>query len=108
MDTVKIYLSDGEWSPPIFKFIPSCDFAEFPITEAATWMQTKRDAIARFIYVIKPLADIFRLSLSHVHIFCDREGGLIAMNRNGGIFLNLRYFEQWRTYFDCGHSKIVT
>jgi len=78
MDTVKIYLSD-----------------EFPLTEAATWMQSKRDAIARFIYVIKPLADIFRLSPSHFHIFCDREGGLIAMNRNGGIFLNLRYFEQW-------------
>ena len=62
-------------------------------------MQTKRDAIARFIHVIKPLAGIFRLSMSHIHIFCDREGGVIAMNRNGGIFLNLRYFEQWRTYF---------
>jgi len=104
-------ISVGWWVFHVLPFSGSFhhrDSAEFPLNEAATWMQTKRDAIARFIYVIKPLADIFRLSLSHIHVFCDREGGLIAMNRNGGIFLNLRYFEQWRTYFNCGHTRIVT
>ncbi len=59
-------------------------------------MRSKRDSIARFIHIMRSLANVFRLPLSSLHIFYDLEGGLIAFNRDGSIFLNLRYYEQWR------------
>ena len=45
-----------------------------------------------------PLANIYQLSITNLHIFYDHKGGVIAFNRNGSIFLNLRYFEEWRKY----------
>lgn len=59
---------------------------------------SKRDSIARFIHVIKPLAEVFELPLTSLHIFYDTSGGVIAFNRNASLFLNLRFFEAWRTY----------
>lgn len=61
-------------------------------------MKIKQDPIARFIRVMAPLANIYLLPLTSLHIFYDLEGGTIAFNRNGSIFLNLRYFEVWRKY----------
>ena len=62
-------------------------------------MKTKRDSIARFIYVVRPIVrDVFQLPPTSVHIFYDLAGSTIAFNRNASIFLNLRYFEAWRTY----------
>ena len=60
--------------------------------------KAKKDAIARFIHVIHPIRDLYRLPPTSVHIFCDLAGGTIAFNRNASIFLNLRYFEAWRMY----------
>lgn len=59
-------------------------------------MQTKKDSLARFIHIIRPLQDVYTLPPTSLHIFYDREGELIAFNRNASLFLNLRYFEQWR------------
>jgi hypothetical protein len=59
-------------------------------------MSTKHDVIARFIHVIKPLGEIYRLPPTSLHIFYDQGGEMIAFNRNASIFLNLRYFEAWR------------
>jgi len=61
-------------------------------------MKTKRDPIARFIYVVTPILKIFQLPPTSVHIFYDLAGSTIAFNRNASIFLNLRYFEAWRMY----------
>jgi len=61
-------------------------------------MKTKKDAIARFIHVMIPVRDLYQLPPTSVHIFCDLAGSTIAFNRNASIFLNLRYFEAWRTY----------
>ena len=75
-------------------------------------LKTRRDSIARFIYVVRPIRDIFQLPPTSVHIFYDLAGSTIAFNRNASIFLNLRYFEAWRTYkiqFPCrGRSWIWT
>lgn len=57
---------------------------------------TKNDTIARFIHVIQPLAQVYGLPLSSLHIFYDISGDLIAFNRNASLFLNLRFFEAWR------------
>lgn len=59
-------------------------------------MASKREAIARFIHVIKPLGDVYGLPRSSLHIFYDLTGGTIAFNRSASIFCNLRFFEAWR------------
>lgn len=66
--------------------------------DAETFMTRMRDPLARFIHAVQPLAHIYTLPMTSMHIFYDMAGGLIAFNRNGSIFLNLRYFEAWREY----------
>ena len=61
-------------------------------------LSTKRDAIARFIHVVKPLANVYELPTTSLHIFYDTSGGVIAFNRNASLFLNLRFFEAWRKH----------
>ncbi|KAH9485292.1 hypothetical protein JR316_0002200 [Psilocybe cubensis] len=78
MGPVKVYLSE-----------------EIPNHQAGMFMEEKRHSLARFVYIMKPLATIYDLPLTKLHIFYDLEGGIIAFNRNGSIFLNLRYFEEW-------------
>ena len=64
--------------------------------DADTFMARMRNPLARFIHVVTPLAQIYSLPLASLHVFYDMAGGLIAFNRNGSIFINLRYFEAWR------------
>lgn len=59
-------------------------------------MTMKRDPIARFVHLLVLLARVYDLPLANLHIFNDVDGSLIAFNRNGSIFLNLRYYEEWR------------
>jgi hypothetical protein len=59
-------------------------------------LTTKHDALARFIHIIQPLAQLYSLPLTTLQIFYDVKGDTIAFNRNASIFLNLRYFEAWR------------
>lgn len=69
----------------------------FPdIPQPQSIMSTKHDVIARFIHIIKPLGEIYKLPVMSLHIFYDQRGDLIAFNRNASIFLNLRYYEAWR------------
>lgn len=60
-------------------------------------LNSKHDAIARFIHIIRPLRSLYKLPATSVHIFYDLQGDSIAFNRNASIFLNLRYYEAWRT-----------
>lgn len=59
-------------------------------------MTLKHDSLARFIDIIKPLGEVYKLPPTSLHIFYDAGGEMIAFNRNASIFLNLRYFEAWR------------
>ncbi|KAI6041582.1 hypothetical protein EDC04DRAFT_1265243 [Pisolithus marmoratus] len=70
-------------------------FVTRDVPEAATFMTRKFEVLARFIHVIAPLTKVYGLPTTALHIFCDSAGGLIAFNRNGSLFLNLRYFEAW-------------
>ena len=57
---------------------------------------SKRAALSRFSkQIIVPLIDIYQLLTTSVHIFYDLSGDLIAFNRGGSLFLNLRYYESW-------------
>jgi len=54
------------------------------------------DAIVRFVnLVIKPIGDIFDLDPNSLHVFYDLEGPIIAFNRNGSLFFNLRFYLAW-------------
>lgn len=61
-------------------------------------MTTKHDVLARFIHVIQPLGQVYKLPPTSLHIFYDLGGEMIAFNRNASIFLNLRYYEAWRKF----------
>ncbi|KAH7337817.1 hypothetical protein B0J17DRAFT_664321 [Rhizoctonia solani] len=65
----------------------------------------KFDSMTRFgNLVITPLRALYKLPPSSVHIFYDTKGGLIAFNRNGSLFLNLRYYEGWHDELVKGGS----
>lgn len=71
------------------------------VPDTATFMARKMDELARFIHVIAPLSAVYALPMTALHIFSDVSGGLIAFNRNGSLFLNLRYYEAWRGFLVC-------
>lgn len=99
MGAVKIYLSQGDSTTTLFLLKQlTGNILEVSSSQRQNFMRIKQDAIARFIHVMTPLANIYQLPLTSLHIFYDLEGGIIAFNRNGSIFLNLRYFEAWRKY----------
>ncbi|KAI0646791.1 hypothetical protein C8Q79DRAFT_956470 [Trametes meyenii] len=70
-------------------------FVARDVPDVKSFLQTKSESLARFIYTIRPLQEVFTLPPTSLHIFYDRAGELIAFNRNASLFLNLRYFEQW-------------
>ncbi|KAA1076386.1 hypothetical protein PGT21_005519 [Puccinia graminis f. sp. tritici] len=54
------------------------------------------DAIVRYVeLVVKPVGEIFDIDPNSLHIFYDLEGPIIAFNRNGSLFFNLRYYLSW-------------
>lgn len=68
---------------------------DIPKIQAQDFMNTKHDCLTRFVHIMESLAKTYQLPLANLHIFFDLDGGLIAFNRNGSIFLNLRYYEAW-------------
>ncbi|KAJ8522756.1 hypothetical protein ONZ45_g741 [Pleurotus djamor] len=70
-------------------------FVTQDVQDPQNFFSSKQDRIARFIHVMTPLANVYGLPLTSLHIFYDLRGDLIAFNRNASIFLNLRYFEAW-------------
>ena len=61
-------------------------------------MKRKHKVLSRFLNVLKLLLEVYSISQTSLHIFADKEGRFISFNRDGNIFLNLRFFEEWRTY----------
>ncbi|KAF7376003.1 hypothetical protein MSAN_00015000 [Mycena sanguinolenta] len=65
------------------------------VPEPHSFIPSKYDPLTRFVPIIGVLAQVYNLPLTSLHIFYDLDGGLIAFNRNGSIFFNLRYYEAW-------------
>ncbi|KAJ6607773.1 hypothetical protein B0H10DRAFT_2070382 [Mycena sp. CBHHK59/15] len=65
------------------------------VPDPQSFMSLKHEPLARFVPIITVLAQVYGLPLTSLHIFYDLDGGLIAFNRNGSIFFNLRYYEAW-------------
>ncbi|KAF8581823.1 hypothetical protein K439DRAFT_1513339 [Ramaria rubella] len=67
--------------------------------DAKAAVEKMRPAIARFgDLVLQPLVRLYNIPSTSVHIFQDWEGPLIAFNRNGSLFLNLRYYVAWHDF----------
>ena len=61
-----------------------------------TVLMEKHDSLDRFRSILWPLAVLYNLPPLSVHIFLDLHSGTVAFNRNGSIFLNFRFYEEWR------------
>ncbi|CDO69003.1 hypothetical protein BN946_scf184834.g10 [Trametes cinnabarina] len=83
-------------------------FAAKDVPDIRNLMQAKRDSLARFIHVIRPLLRVYTLPPSSVHIFYDRAGQCIAFNRDASLFLSLRFFEECRQLIDAYISWYFT
>ena len=69
----------------------------FPdVLNVETFLKDKAEPIDRFASIIIPMASVFRLRMSSLRVFCSVPLGPIASNRGGTIYLNLRFFEEWR------------
>jgi hypothetical protein len=68
------------------------------LPERQTLIQRKHDVLARFLHVLNPLVEVYKIPQTCLHVFADSEGQLVAFNRSGSLFMNLRYFEAWRTF----------
>ena len=68
------------------------------LPEPELLMKQNHDVLARFLDVLKPLVAVYTIPQTSLHIFADKEGRFISFNRGGNLFLNLRYFEAWRTF----------
>lgn len=73
-------------------------YASRDLPQYKSLMADKHDALARFIRVIQPLAQVYKLPPTSLHIFYDPGSEMIAFNRNASLFLNLRYYEAWRKF----------
>ncbi|PBK91347.1 hypothetical protein ARMGADRAFT_1013798 [Armillaria gallica] len=78
MENVKIYLPQSTETARIEEFLSA-----------------RHDSVARFIHVMNILAAVYKLPMENLHIFNEDEGTTVAFNRNGSIFLNLRYYLAW-------------
>lgn len=63
--------------------------------DGATFMESKRRPLARFVDILIPLSKIYAIPTESLRIFYDTSEGCIAFNCRGVIYLNLRYFEVW-------------
>jgi hypothetical protein len=53
-----------------------------------------------------PVGKIFSMDPKALHLFYDMQGPLIAFNRNGSIFVNLRFYLAWHDeQVQAGHLE---
>jgi hypothetical protein len=58
--------------------------------------------------IVIPLKEVYGIPSSAIHIFYNLSGPTIAFNRDGALFLNLRYYEGWRKRDSYGLSLPLT
>ncbi|KAI0299353.1 hypothetical protein B0F90DRAFT_1810632 [Multifurca ochricompacta] len=73
-------------------------FATQDLPERDTLIHRKHDVLARFLYVLNPLVAVYKIPQACLHVFADKEGQLVAFNRGGSLFMNLRYYEAWHDH----------
>jgi hypothetical protein len=95
MGDIKIFAAPGGIILPNLN--PDTHSIIVDLPEPESLIQRKRDVLARFIHVLKPLVELYKIPQTSLQVFADKEGQLICLNRSGCLVMNLRYFEAWRT-----------
>ncbi|GBC47094.2 hypothetical protein GLOIN_2v1761431 [Rhizophagus irregularis DAOM 181602=DAOM 197198] len=54
--------------------------------------QSRIAPLSQFIYMLKDLADVFKVTPKAIHIFYDNSVNSIAFNRDGALFFNLKFY----------------
>lgn len=75
---------------------PKFHSTNIDLPEPESLIQRKHDVLARFLYILKPLVELFKIPKRSLQVFADKDGQLISFNRSGCLVMNLRYFEAWR------------
>ena len=96
MGNVKVYVSEGKGPKFVLVVFYNGGSRYLEVPSPQAFITVNREPLARFIHILVSLTEVYDLPVTSLHVFYDLEGGLIAFNRNGSIFLNLRYYKQWR------------
>ncbi|GBC47096.2 hypothetical protein GLOIN_2v1761434 [Rhizophagus irregularis DAOM 181602=DAOM 197198] len=54
--------------------------------------QSRIAPLSQFIYMLKDIADVFKVTPKAIHIFYDNSVNSIAFNRDGALFFNLKFY----------------
>jgi hypothetical protein len=99
MGGIKVFAGPGEiLSPDLNPETLTLNSLIVELPERQTLIQRKHDVLARFLHILNPLVEVYRIPQTSLHVFADSEGQLVAFNRSGSLFMNLRYYEAWRTF----------
>jgi hypothetical protein len=97
MGDIKIFAVPGGILLPNFDRDSAVHSVIVDLPEPESLIQRKQGVLARFLYVLKPLVELYKIPQTSLQVFADKEGQLICLNRGGCLVMNLRYFEAWRT-----------
>ena len=100
MGGIKVFAGPGEiLSPNLSPETLTLNSLIVDLPERQTLVQRKHDVLARFLHILNPLVEVYRIPRTSLHVFADSEGQLVAFNKKRDlVFMNLRYFEAWRTF----------
>lgn len=72
-------------------------YLERGIPNASAFVEANNAVLHRFVLsIVTPIGQVFGLDPRSLHIFYDRDPSpLIAFNRGGSIYLNLRFYQAW-------------
>jgi hypothetical protein len=98
MDGVRLYATRGGIPLPKLKqeTYYQIPYSIVDLPEANS-LKRKRDVLTRFLHILNLLVSVYKIPKTSLHVFADEEGKFVAFNRNGSLFVNLRYYEAWRT-----------
>lgn len=71
-----------------------------------TEIQAMQPAIKRFAGILQALIRVYNVPMTSVQIFHDLSGPLIAFNRSGSLYVNLRYYIAWHDEVSTGGESI--
>ncbi|GAA5922620.1 uncharacterized protein JCM15063_003364 [Sporobolomyces koalae] len=66
------------------------------VDDPTGFVSTHHDALTRLVTkILQPIGEVFGINPQALNVFHDREGPLIAFNRNGTLYINFRYYLAW-------------
>ena len=61
-------------------------FLNVDLPEPESLIQRKRDILARFIHILKPLVELYRIPQTSLQVFADKEGQLHLFPTEAGVW----------------------